>query len=71
MFQELCVGSGRALEEEMAPECGQFGVVSGTEAGQMADSGGQVSKETGIKRLLETERVMPDFCKSSSCQLLD
>lgn len=27
---------------------------------------GPVSRVEGIKRLLETERVMPDFCKSSS-----
>lgn len=48
------------------PGYGQFGRGSWAEEGQMGDSSGPVSEVTGIKRLLETEKVMPDFCKSAA-----
>lgn len=51
MSQELHVGSGSAIEEEVAPECGQLGGGSGAGAGQKGNTRGQVSKVTDIKKL--------------------
>lgn len=51
MSQELHVGSGRAIEEEVAPQYGQLGGGAGAGAGQKGNSRDQVSKVTGIKKL--------------------